>query len=308
MPRKMQLTKVVSGAANAVLSPTDLGNQLSFHKGSGDGGNHHHHHKPLPSEVAAGFAAEHSLSEETKQALTKLIETVEHNSGEHAAHHHEAPRLQFWPLVEANQEWGEPTPELHADFESLFLDLVFVGVAFSLGDMLKHAFYLCDPPGGHGHSAGGHPGGHATGGHSSGGHATGGHTGGHASGSEVIGHGSLLAGSGSGSHNSSAGRLLSAAAHHDPCVGLADGVLHIFVFFLALFNLWIMDAIFDSHYSASGLLHNLLELLFLFSTICAASAIEDVYKTQRFGLHWWWYAYLLTSHSLTHSLTHSLAC
>jgi hypothetical protein len=41
--------------------------------------------------------------------------------------------------------WGEAQYELHPGAQELFLDLIFVGVAFRIGSILKAAFYLCLP-------------------------------------------------------------------------------------------------------------------------------------------------------------------
>ena len=42
--------------------------------------------------------------------------------------------------------WGEPQYELHAGPQELFLDLIFVGVAYRIGSVLQLAFYECTPP------------------------------------------------------------------------------------------------------------------------------------------------------------------
>ena len=41
--------------------------------------------------------------------------------------------------------WGEAQYELHPGSQELFLDLIFVGVAYRIGSVLKVAFYLCTP-------------------------------------------------------------------------------------------------------------------------------------------------------------------
>jgi hypothetical protein len=110
-------------------------------------------------------------------------------------------------------KWGEEQPELHADFLALFLDLVYVGVAVSLGNMIKHAFYAC-----------------ADGEHAA--HASGSTA--HASGSTAHASGSTVHASGSSAHSRMLGddeweappshvvwdrRMLAGAAVH-------DGILH----------------------------------------------------------------------------------
>ena len=41
--------------------------------------------------------------------------------------------------------WGEAQYELHPGAQELFLDLIFVGVAYRIGSVLKAAFYSCTP-------------------------------------------------------------------------------------------------------------------------------------------------------------------
>ena len=41
--------------------------------------------------------------------------------------------------------WGCTQNEVHAGAQELFLDLIFVGIAFRVGTVLKDAFYSCDP-------------------------------------------------------------------------------------------------------------------------------------------------------------------
>ena len=57
----------------------------------------------------------------------------EHSRG----HHHETgPDWTIFGTREPISRWGEPQPSLHPDRQSLFLDLIFVGIAFQLGEML----------------------------------------------------------------------------------------------------------------------------------------------------------------------------
>jgi hypothetical protein len=41
--------------------------------------------------------------------------------------------------------WGEAQYDLHPGAQELFLDLIFVGVAYRIGSILKYAFYNCTP-------------------------------------------------------------------------------------------------------------------------------------------------------------------
>eukprot|EP00966_Prymnesium_polylepis_P119393 2759182-Prymnesium_polylepis.2 len=44
---------------------------------------------------------------------------------------------------EVRHLWGDPQHTLHAGGQELFLDLIFVGVAYEVGTVLKPAFYSC---------------------------------------------------------------------------------------------------------------------------------------------------------------------
>jgi len=75
----------------------------------------------------------------------------EHSRG----HHHETgPDWTIFGTREPISRWGEPQPSLHPDRQSLFLDLIFVGIAFQLGEMLKHSFYSCTPDSASGSASG----------------------------------------------------------------------------------------------------------------------------------------------------------
>ena len=41
--------------------------------------------------------------------------------------------------------WGDPQYDIHAGGQELFLDLIFVGVAYRVGLVLKKSFYSCSP-------------------------------------------------------------------------------------------------------------------------------------------------------------------
>jgi hypothetical protein len=63
--------------------------------------------------------------------------------------HHDVPTwwtTPFHRVPHVRHLWGEAQYELHPGAQELFLDLIFVGVAFRIGSILKAAFYLCVPP------------------------------------------------------------------------------------------------------------------------------------------------------------------
>ena len=63
--------------------------------------------------------------------------------------HNKVPAWWSTPLYavpKMRHLWGEAQYELHPGAQELFLDLIFVGVAYRLGTVLKAAFYACTPP------------------------------------------------------------------------------------------------------------------------------------------------------------------
>ena len=66
---------------------------------------------------------------------------------------HEMHKMPTWwdtpwkRVPDVRHLWGEPQYELHPGPQELFLDLIFVGVAYRIGTVLKVAFYSCDHPG-----------------------------------------------------------------------------------------------------------------------------------------------------------------
>ena len=50
----------------------------------------------------------------------------------------------WYHAPQQRHQWGEAQYELHAGGKELFLDLIFVGVAFEVGVTLKNSFFICD--------------------------------------------------------------------------------------------------------------------------------------------------------------------
>ncbi len=50
---------------------------------------------------------------------------------------HQLPRMRHI--------WGETQGDVHAGGQELFLDLIFVGVAYRVGEVMKSCFYSCTP-------------------------------------------------------------------------------------------------------------------------------------------------------------------
>ena len=53
--------------------------------------------------------------------------------------------LPWYEIPHLRHHWGEPQQPVHTGASDLFLDLVFVGVAYRVGVVLKAAFYSCKP-------------------------------------------------------------------------------------------------------------------------------------------------------------------
>ena len=155
--------------------------------------------------------------------------------------------------------WGDAQYELHPGGQELFLDLIFVGVAYEVGTVLKASFYSCTDGDGSGSGSGS---GSASGSGS-----------GSASGS---GSGST---SGSGSGSASGGRRLagSGSGSTPSCIGLARGVLHSVAPFLSMYMLWTVETSYRARYLVSGWVHTMCDLLGNLILILAALNIVDTY-------------------------------
>ena len=65
----------------------------------------------------------------------------------HDGHHDHSPtwfNTPWYHVPRVRHLWGDAQYELHAGGKELFLDLIFVGVAYQVGGVLKAAFYSCD--------------------------------------------------------------------------------------------------------------------------------------------------------------------
>jgi hypothetical protein len=223
------------------------------------------------------------LDPQMKAKLAQMVALVKHDAGggKKHSHHEEEPTFSFFGEVKARFQWGEEPPEQHADFESLFLDLIYVGVAFNLGVLLKESFYACLNPDGSS----------ASGSTSSGSSSSA--SGSLSSASDSLSSASDSLSSASGSLSSASGsvqgRMLSSAEALHECDGLAEGYLHMFVFFLVLFNQWVIDVWWDATVQASGLFHRIMEFTFLASLAASATAIKDTHLLKQNGAFWWWF-------------------
>ena len=49
-----------------------------------------------------------------------------------------------YEVPRGRERWGEEQSTLHAEWGDLLLDLVYVGAAYNLGNVMKYAFFECD--------------------------------------------------------------------------------------------------------------------------------------------------------------------
>lgn len=146
--------------------------------------------------------------------------------------------------------WGDPQYEVHPGAQELFLDLIFVGVAYRVGLVLKQAFYNCIDD----------------------------------SSSSMGSYGSMSGSSDSMSDSSSAGRRLSPDSLYE-CVGFGRGALHAIAPFMCMYLLWRIETQHRAKFAVASKLHAVLDLLSNLLLILAAMRMCSVqsYRTQPGG-------------------------
>ena len=228
------------------------GHDASFKRLEGE----EHALEPLSKE-ASEFAKTHGLrGGKVMHALQELIAdaTAHDIHGDHGhghGHGHDGA-MPLLSMPEVIQRYGEPQAEVHIGWADIYLDLILVGVAFNGGLLLKHSFYLCEPPGGeHGgeHGGGEHGGGE------------------HGGGDE---HGAIL-------DEHGAHRLLSGHGHaHPPCQGLYPGMLHVLAFGIPILGAWLKETNFRGRFEQRSLISRALECSCYLLMMIGASQEEDV--------------------------------
>ena len=164
---------------------------------------------------------------------------------------------RWYRVPNPRHNWGVPQYALHASWGDLFLDLIYVGVAFQLGTMIKYSFYSCDD----GTSA-----------------------------SDVSASGSVAAASASGSVSASAsgsaGRRLASASAQPECIGLGYGVLYMTAIFVTTFNLWWKDTVFRASFESSDATHRVIDLVQYCFIVIAAGNILPLHVYIEPGSFW----------------------
>ena len=57
---------------------------------------------------------------------------------------HKSAFYSYFHVPNARHDWGVPQYKLQASWGDLFLDLIFVGVAFQIGTLIKASFFSCE--------------------------------------------------------------------------------------------------------------------------------------------------------------------
>ena len=171
------------------------------------------------ASLIAEFASRHSLGTEAVGELQLLVdkakqEQEDEDLDDQEIHRGHGAAMPFMSMPTVLQRYGEQEPVVHIGWADIYLDLILVGVAFNGGLLLKHAFYLCEPPGDswrHRYHGGGH------------GHLD-------ADAASVSGHEHRL--------------LFGEPGAHPPCVGLGIGLMHVLAFGLPVLGAWLKETMF----------------------------------------------------------------
>ena len=128
--------------------PYDLGACFNTSEQTSITTNKMHHDEHHDDDPAARYAQKHSLDTAAEKELRELVEHASHDAHGHGHGHddHGDRQCQVLEMPKLRRDWDEPEGHGHADWGSVFVDLVYVGVAYSLGIVLKNAFYSCKPP------------------------------------------------------------------------------------------------------------------------------------------------------------------
>lgn len=119
--------------------------------------------------------------------------------------------------------WGEPQGEVYDPTgQSYFLDLIFVGVAFRVGQVMKSCIYSC---------------------------------------TDASFVGSSGSASGSSGYASGSGRLLAGGSNYDQCLPLGPSVLHSLAPFCCMYTLWEIEKRHRGQFNVDSIFHALLDLV-----------------------------------------------
>lgn len=184
------------------------------------------------------------------EAVDREGEDVESADSRRRAHSTDGLKLakgiSLYSMPLRRHVWGEEQYSLHASWGELFLDLIFVGAAYRLGDLVKYSF--CEDK-----SSAAYP-------------STGG--------------GSYYPPSPAPPPAASDGgaRQLAAKPSDAVCVGPAIGILYCIGLFQCCLRLWLADLHYRSRFESTSRCHRLLDLLGYFALVYAAANIKPVHE------------------------------
>ena len=207
-----------------------------------------------------------------------------HDHGHGHGHGHHAPQTwwntPWYTVPKVRHLWGESQEEVHAGGQELFLDLIFVGVAYRVGVVVKEAFYYCDN--GLASASGSSSG--SSSGYSSYSYAS--------NSSNASGYAAADSGSSSGSgrmleelyglHDAlseTPGRGLAAASSSptNECISLGLGLFHALAPFICMYLLWGIETSHKARFSVDSKVHYVLDLCSNFLLILAGMNMEGVH-------------------------------
>ena len=178
-----------------------------------------------------------------KEWFQRPLDETDHNHHSHGANDTWF-NTPWYAVPIVRHHWGEPQTPLHAGATELFLDLIFVGVAYRIGVVMKGAFYACDPGDGSG------------------------------SGSSSGSMGVSASGSGSGA--ATYGRLLAAGGSYAPCVGIGVGLAYALAHFICVYLLWSIEREHKASFRCRSKVHYVLDLICSLLLVLSSMSIDPV--------------------------------
>ena len=150
-----------------------------------------------------------------------------------------------YDIPKRRRNWTDPPQHLTAGWSDLFLDLIFVGAAYQLGDLIKYTFFACTPESSSSSSS------------SSSSYSS-------SSSSESM----------SGSDEASHRRLADYA--YPECLPWGLAWLHSVAIFSTMFRLWLLETMYRARFDASDSFHRALDMLGYLLLIVGASNISPL--------------------------------
>jgi len=199
---------------------------------------------------------------------------VVHSSHSHGRFHHDHSETVFYETPHARLVWGDVQDELHPGTNELFLDLIFVGIAYRAGNSFKYSMYYpyCnDPDGGSSGSSSGSSGSSSgSSGSSSGSSSDSSGSSGSSDSSDSSGSSSASSTDTSGSSSESSGgsadssasggRRLGSGSYTADCIGFGLAALHSLSPFVCMHMIWQVETYHKSKFACNDVVHYILDL------------------------------------------------